>query len=99
MGPSSQNTRFRMPHFRTQMQTQTQTETFVTSKKKHNENIHGIVPGIFLGGGGVCLRIFLSPKRNGMTRNFATHPVPGQFRTFVYVYVFFLSPNSRNATF
>ena len=38
---------------------------------------------------------FFSPIRNDpkitTTQNFRTHPVPGQSRTFVYVYVFFLS--------
>ena len=31
------------------------------------------------------------PKKKTHKPNFATHPVPGQFREFVYVYVFFLS--------
>ena len=38
---------------------------------------------------------FFSPIRNGPKKthkqNFGTHPVPGQSRKFVYVYVFFLS--------
>ena len=48
-------------------------------KKTRKQNSHRIW-------GGFCLWVFFfSPIRN------ATHPVPGQSRTFVYVYVFLLS--------
>ena len=41
--------------------------------------------------------MFFLPLRNDPKKthkqNFGTHPVPGQSRKFVYVYVFFLSPS------
>ena len=63
-------------------------------EKTRKQNVHGIVPGFFLGGDFVY--VFLSPIRNKKKththkQNFGTHPVPGQSRKFVYVYVFLLS--------
>ena len=59
-------------------------------KKARKHNFHGIVPGFW---GGFCY-LFFSPTRNDPKKThrqiFATNPVPGQSRKFVYVYVFFL---------
>ena len=49
--------------------------------------------------GGDFVYVFFSPIRNDPKKthkqNFGTHPVPGQSRKFVYVYVFFLSLTSE----
>ena len=64
-------------------------------KKTRKPTFHGIVAG-FWGG---FVYVFFSPTRNDPKKkkthkqNFATHPVPGQSREFVYVYAFFLSLN------
>ena len=66
-------------------------------KKTRKQNFHGIVLGFW---GEFCLCVYSPPQ--GMTppkkkekkthkQLFGTHPVPGQSRKFVYVYVFFLS--------
>ena len=61
-------------------------------KKTRKQIFHGIVPGFW---GGILFMCFSSPIRNDPKKthkqNFGTHPVPGQSRKFVYVYVFFLS--------
>ena len=63
-------------------------------KKTRKQNFHGIVPGFL---GGILFMCFFLPLRNDPKKthkqNFGTHPIPGQSRKFVYVYVFFLSPN------
>ena len=59
-------------------------------KKTRKQNFHGIVPGFL---GGILFMCFSSPIRNDPKKThkqlFGTHPVPGQSRKFVYVYVFF----------
>ena len=74
-------------------------------KKKNikNKNINKFsrdCPLIFWG---FCLCVFSPPIRNDPKKHkqlFGTHPVPGQFRKFVYVYVFFSFPkNSGKETF
>ena len=62
-------------------------------KKKRKQYFHGIVPGF---GGGFCLCVF--SIRNDPTKKkthkqlLGTHPVPGQSRKFVYVYMCFFFP-------
>ena len=74
-------------------------------KKTCKQNFHGIVPGFW--GRTLFMCFFFSAIRNDPKRthkqNFGTHPVPGQSRKFVYVYVSFLSlkwvrPNFLDAT-
>ena len=59
-------------------------------KKTRKQNVHGIVPGFW----GDFVYVFSpSPIRNDPKKThkqmFATHPVPGQSRKFVHVYVCF----------
>ena len=58
-------------------------------EKTRKQNVHGIVPAFW----GDFVYVFFSPIRNGPKKTheqiFATHPVQGQSRTFVYVDVFF----------
>ena len=62
-------------------------------KKTRKQKFHGIVPG-FLGN---FVYVFSSPLRNDPKKThkqiFGTHPVLGQSRKFVYVYVFFFPWN------
>ena len=63
-------------------------------KKTRKQNFRGIIPGFW---GGLCLCVFLPHKEwpeKTHKQNFGTHPVPGQSRKFICVYVFFLSLNS-----
>ena len=63
-------------------------------KKTHKEKIKHKqpFPGIL---GGILFVCFVSPTRNDQKKTpkqiFGTHPVPGQSRKFIYVYVLFLS--------
>ena len=61
-------------------------------KKKH---VNKIFTGLSRDFWGEFVYVFCSPIGNGPKKthkqNFGTHPVPGQSREFVYVYVFFLS--------
>ena len=53
--------------------------------------LRGLSQGL---GGGLCLCVFLPHKewpQKTHKPDFGTHPVPGQSRKFVYIYVFFLS--------
>ena len=59
-----------------------------------SENVNKIVTGLTWDFGGNFVYVFFSPigndpKRKTHKQNFGTHPVPGQPRKFVYVYVFF----------
>ena len=62
-------------------------------KKTRKQNVHGIVPGLW---GEIMFVLFLptmNEKKKTHKQKFGTHPVPGQSRKFVYVYVLFLSLN------
>ena len=61
-------------------------------KKTRKQNFHGILFRDF--GGDFVYVFFLLHKewpKKTHKQNFGTHPVPGQSRQFVYVYVFFVS--------
>ena len=64
-------------------------------KKTRKQIFHGIVPGVW---GEFCLCVFLPhkewpEKKNTHKQICGTHPVSGQSRIFVYVYVFFSFPD------
>ena len=60
-------------------------------EKQINKIFAGLSRDFFWGGDFVY--VLFSPKRNDPRKthqqNVATHPVPGQSRIFIYVYVFF----------
>ena len=62
-------------------------------KKTRKQNFQGIVPGFW---GGISFMCFFSPIRNDPKKThkqlFGTHPVPGQSRTFVYMFMCFFFP-------
>ena len=66
------------------------TKKHIKKEQKHikTKNIHGIVPGFFLGD---FLYVFSLPHKDDPRKThkqiLATHPVPGQSPKFVYVYV------------
>ena len=61
-----------------------------SERKKH---VNKISMGLSRDFGGDFVYVFFLPLRNDPKKphkqNFGTHPVPGQSRKFVYVYVFF----------
>ena len=69
-----------------------------TKNQTRKQNFHGILPG-FWGG---FVYVFFSPTRNDPKKthkqNFATRPIPGQSRKFVYVYVFLFSLSTAKIT-
>ena len=56
-------------------------------RKTHKQNFHGIVPEFLF----MCFLPIRNDSNKTHEQIVATHPVPGQSRTFVYVYAFILS--------